>query len=486
VLLVALLSALAACSPAFARRVLAQDAAQDASGEAPFCRFGVNLWRRGDVREFDLAGLRAGWYVDYVAPGPAHPPALDYAPVLFLRQVGADGYEVGKSWAAIDALLAANPGARLMIGNEPDRRDFQDDMAPAAYAAAYHDFYYYVKGRDPTAQVLAGNIVQPTPLRLQYLDLVLDAYRTRYGEEMPVDAWSIHNYILNERSCAVHPDDCWGADIPPGIEAAEGLVIGVDETDRIDLFFAHIERFRRWMAERGYRDRPLYVTEFGVLMPPNYGYEPARVNAFMRKAFDYMLRAADLNTGYAPDANRLVQRFSWYAVVEPQFNGGLWESTSPTDPAAAPFVITPIGAAYRDYTAAVIPTQAIGVVSATVAPPLPPAPASVGALAAGEEHTATLTLRLGNAGNLRSAAQVRVTVYDGLPDPSKQPLAPPQTVSLSGCGEAATLTFHWRSSASGATTGILSLVVEAPQGTTVHTVAYFAARTELYLPYSGR
>ena len=428
------------------------------------------------MQEFDLADLRAGWYVDYVAPGPAHPPALDYAPVLGLRQVGADGYKAGKSWAAIDALLAADPGSMLMIGNEPDRRYFQDDMAPAAYAAAYHDLYYYIKGRDPTVQVLAGNIVQPTPVRLQYLDLVLDAYRTRYGEEMPVDAWSIHNYILNERSCDVYPGDCWGADIPPGIEAAEGLVIGVDETDRIDLFVANIERFRQWMAERGYRDRPLYVTEFGVLMPADYGYGPARVNAFMYKVFDYMLHAADLKTGYAPDANRLVQRFSWYAVIEPQFNGGLWESTSPTDPAAAPFVITPIGAAYRDYTAAVIPTQEIGVVSATVAPPLPPAPAGMGALAAGEEHTATLTLRLGNAGNLRSAAEVRVTVYDGLPEAPKQPLAPPQTVSISGCGEVAVLTFQWRSPPAGAESGILSLVVEGPEGTAVHTVAYFAAR----------
>ena len=141
VLLVALLSALAACSPAFARRALAQDA----GSQAPFCRFGVNLWRRGGVQEFDLAELRAGWYVDYVARGPAHPPTLDYAPVLILHQVGADGYKVGKSWAAIDALLAANPGTRLLIGNEPDRRYSQDDMAPAAYAAAYHDLYYYVR-----------------------------------------------------------------------------------------------------------------------------------------------------------------------------------------------------------------------------------------------------------------------------------------------------------------------------------------------------
>lgn len=68
-----------------------------------------------------------------------------------------------------------------------------------------------------------------------------------------------------------------------------------------------------------------------------------------------------------------------------------------------------------------------------------------------------------------------MAVYDGLPEPPKQPLAPAQTVSLSGCGEAATITFQWRTAAAGAETGILAVVVEGPQGTTVHTVAYFAA-----------
>ena len=70
------------------------------------------------------------------------------------------------------------------------------------------------------------------------------------------------------------------------------------------------------MADRGYRDRPFYVTEFGVLLPPSVGYSPEVVNRFMREAFDYMLAAKDAQTGYARDGNRLVQRFAWYGTLD--------------------------------------------------------------------------------------------------------------------------------------------------------------------------
>ncbi len=43
------------------------------------------------------------------------------------------------------------------------------------------------RNQDPTAKIIAGSIVQATEIRLQYLDMVLEAYRTRYGVLMPVD-----------------------------------------------------------------------------------------------------------------------------------------------------------------------------------------------------------------------------------------------------------------------------------------------------------
>ena len=84
---------------------------------------------------------------------------------------------------------------------------------------------------------------------------------------MPVDVWNIHAFILNERSCTYFPDDCWGADVPPGIDAPEGMRYGVQDNDNLVIFKQFIVDFRQWMADRGYKERPLIITEYGVLMP---------------------------------------------------------------------------------------------------------------------------------------------------------------------------------------------------------------------------
>jgi hypothetical protein len=448
----------------------------------PFCRFGITLWQLVEVQNFDLGRLNASWYVDYYSPGISHAPGFDYAPILQLHQDGVDGYRMGMTWRKLDVLLDNNPHALLMIGNEPDRRFLQDDMAPAAYAVAYHDIYNYVKHRHPGVQVLAGNLVQPTPIRLQYLDLVLAAYQERYGQQMPVDSWSIHNFLLNERSCIVYPNDCWGADIPPGVNVPEGLVLGINEADRIDLFVANVVRFRRWMAENGYRDRPLYITEMGILVPPSYGYPPERVNAFMQKAFDYLLAAKDPNLGYVYDGNHLVQRFAWYAVIEPRFNGGLFEGTNQAEPVSPPYVMSLIGQAYEAYTSVMTPTSEIRVVSALVMPP-PRAPIGMNNTENGNEITATLTVRLGNSGNLLAPSEAQVTVYDGIPTASNQPVAAAQLVTLSGCGTTAELQFQWHSARDGAENGFLSLVVQWSDSTIIHKIPYFAIGTQVFVPF---
>ena len=156
-----------------------------------------------------------------------------------------------------------------------DRRgQGQDDLEPHVYAMAYHELYELIKTADPTAQIFAGAIVQPTPLRLQYLDLVWDSYQQFYNETLPADGWMIHNFILNEVSCEYDNTNCWGAEVPPGIEANFGEILTIEDNDRIDLYIERIERFRQWMADRGYRGLPLYVSEFGVSMPDDFGFSP--------------------------------------------------------------------------------------------------------------------------------------------------------------------------------------------------------------------
>jgi len=87
---------------------------------------------------------------------------------------------------------------------------------PDLYARAYHELYALLKSADPTAQVAVGGIVQATPLRLKYLDMIRQTYRQLYGAELPADLWNIHTFVLREEA------DSWGADLPPGIETAIG------------------------------------------------------------------------------------------------------------------------------------------------------------------------------------------------------------------------------------------------------------------------
>lgn len=398
------------------------------------CRLGLNVFR-ARVGNFDLQPLRLGWYLDQWAwDSDTRPNGIEYFPLIQLAQVGADGFRYAPNGAALDAAIAAHPGANWIIGNEPDRRHYQNDLLPEVYAHAYHDVRAYILSRDPTARLLAGTIVQSSPLRLQYLDLVLAAYQDAYSAPLPADGWSLHNFILNERSCEAFPDSCWGAEIPPGIDADEGMVISdLDDHINMDIFIQQIERFRRWMAENGYRNSPLYLTEYGVLLPAYLGFPPERVNQFMTATFDYMLHATDPALGYVQDGNRLVQRFSWFSATDPNFNGNLFVSTSGTDPYDPPFVRTVIGDHFATYAAGMSAAPDLAVVSLAAAP-----------LLASDAVSATLTAQVANLGHGQLPPHATVQFYDGDPATGGPPIGPPQPVTLAGCGAATTVSWTWQ------------------------------------------
>jgi streptogramin lyase len=241
-------------------------------------------------------------------------------------------------------LVDANPGAMWLIGNEPDCI-WQDNVYPEEYARIYHDLYSFIKNRDRTSQVAAGGIVQPTPLRLEYLDRVLAAYQVSYKQALPLDLWHIHNAVLNEQRGG------WGAGIPPGIEADEGVLRGIDDNDNMEYFEAQVWAFRQWLADRGYSGYPLIITEFGVLLPDDYGYDVTRVNAFMSATFDFLSTAEHPTLGDPSDGHRLVQRWAWFSLDIPPwdpefalggFNGNLF------DPETA--AITAHGSNYASHT----------------------------------------------------------------------------------------------------------------------------------------
>ena len=410
-------------------------AASDGPAE-PLCRFGVNHHAGVALNSLPLGALNAGYFIDYLADTADSPPGMQQLRMVRFNQPDKESthYTTTPSLAAVAALAEAHPGEIWLAGNEPDRRIYQDDMTPAAYARAYHDLYQAVKGADPTAVVVAGNIVQASPLRMQYLDQVLAAYRARYGSAMPVDVWGIHTFVLNEQLGQ------WGAEIPRGVSATEGWVLRTADNADFGRFVEQITGFRQWMAANGYRNRPLYVTEHGVLMPDGYGFgpfSPAEVSAYMTKTFSYLLETVDVNWGYPADNQRLVQHVSWYSVND-KFNPTTWSGFNGYlfDPNLGN-QRSPMGDAYANFTAQQVSQTDLLVSELNFTPAVP--------LTGTLPITVTVQAVVGNSGNTVSKKAFSLRLYQGNPANGGQLLEGAlYTGTLAGCGQTRTYTYTWR------------------------------------------
>lgn len=307
----------------------------------------------------NVRDLRAGWYLNWSTTNkPLRPGGIEYAQVIFVHQKLACGdrrngdreacpyaqpldYAIGPALENLDDLVARNPGQIWFIGNEMDRRDWnycaayeadgrtckpgqiksdgQGEILPETYVRAYHDAYEVIKAADPTARVGIGGIIQATPLRLQYLTLVWDAYRATYSVDMPVDIWNVHNFALREER------NNYGADIPPGLPGDPQVGAYTDNdcthTD-MAVFDQQIRAFRQWMKDRGQQQKELYVTEYGVLYSQVVNQPLCHINFadanlvhnFMLSTFDYFLNTKDCDLGLAADDCRLVQRWLWFSL----------------------------------------------------------------------------------------------------------------------------------------------------------------------------
>jgi hypothetical protein len=127
---------------------------------------------------------------------------------------------------------------------------------------------------------------------------------------MPVDIWTVHGFVLREQRGS------WGVEIPPGLSQDEGRLYGIEDHARLDIFEQQLRDFRQWMALRGYREKPLALTEFGILMPAAYGFPPELVVEYLRASFSLLDRLTDEATGYPMDGNRLVQRWAWFSLAD--------------------------------------------------------------------------------------------------------------------------------------------------------------------------
>ncbi|NLT74353.1 MAG: hypothetical protein GXX94_09225 [Chloroflexi bacterium] len=319
----------------------------------PADRMGFDVAYTG-VDTVDVATLGAGWYGDWRTQElPAQPASLTYVQLVRL-QAGADPSDPDQvttlpSAEEIAQIAQRHPGSLWMIGNEPDSYYHGAPLLPAVYAHTYQRVAGIIRQADPDALLANGALVQPTPCRLAYLGIVWNTYLATYGERMPVDVWNMHGFILRE----VYGE--YGASTPPGVPKSCGIDYATRDADNLGILNTNIRRLRQWLADHGEREKPLIISEYGILWPyrPDYifrdedgrDFSPARVIAYMTGSFDLFLTETDPATGYSADDNRLVQAFAWYSLADDQqYNGHLFSSESKA--------ISPMGQAYADYAAA--------------------------------------------------------------------------------------------------------------------------------------
>ena len=271
------------------------------------------------LSEYKVAALQAGWYSDWLFnANPAQPQddTLEYVQFINVR---ASNWP--PDWAAIENAVKSRRGSTWIIGNEPEGVYGQGNRTPAEYAEIYHDAHTKIKGWDPTARIAIGGVIEPTPLRLRWIEETMAAYQTRYGVPMEVDVWNIHVQILQEKAGE------WGAGIPAGItpNPGEAREYSLSDCASVPIFQTLVTEFRTWMKDHEQQSKPLIISEMGVLQPSDYIAQDKEtgdrlIEQFMTETFDWLLNTEDPATGCPDDENRLVQRWLWFSL-----NGSFWD-----------------------------------------------------------------------------------------------------------------------------------------------------------------
>jgi hypothetical protein len=414
--------AAALCAGLSQVRVLASSSTPAGGDPAAGCRFGVDVPnnQQTDFTLFNTGMLHAGWQMDWMTAPTPPLASLEYVNTIILQPKGLD-YTATPTGTALAKLVLARPGAMWLVGNEPDCTG-EDNLRSGVYARAYHDVYYRIKAIDPTARLGAGSIVQPTPLRIHYLNNVLAAYQQRYGEPLPTDFWATHSHILSEVSVAGEVRGCTVPDWPN--DSPEATHYSYDDHWRLDIFESRLINLRRWMADHGYRDRPLIITEYGILFWPDDAATTQRDINFMTGSFDWLTSATDPNIGYPPDGNRLVQRWAWFSLTYANWAPPLFDPQT--------YLPTAVGHAYGAYTTAHPPAPADLQLSVQAGQPQH---------GPGGAYTVTLTAEVSNAGDITTTAPISVTFIDSA---NNTTISQQEIGLLSGCGTAQNVHTEWQ------------------------------------------
>ena len=340
------------------------------------CRYGVSSWGGTRDKNF-LQDIGVGWVLDFgVHFGGDLPDGVEYTPMVrFKPELDGNDERTGNYIVitppftddpdGLGPIIAAYPGQLWIIGNEVDRIKWQDDLMPDVYAMAYHDAYHFIKERDPSAQIAISALVEVTPGRLQYLDMVWESYLEKYNTTMPVDVWNMHIYILPELRQDGIVDDDFGASVANGTDVditikgsganpalcSNDDVYCLAEHDDMSIFAQQVVAMRQWMKEHGQQNKPLILSEYSLLNPVDYldeygvSFSRERNRDFMLASFDYLESTTDANLGYPVDNNRLVQQWLWFTVYTySRFSSNLLQEGYTADS----YVLEPSGIAFSD------------------------------------------------------------------------------------------------------------------------------------------
>jgi hypothetical protein len=245
----------------------------------------------GTAADLDL--LEAGWYYDYsfrTPDWPGHPHVL-----LISARDPAPATD-------IVAAARARPGHWWIIGNEPNDPN-QDNQTPADYARFFARTASLIRQGDPAAGIMSAGIGDADA---DWAQQFIDATVQWTGAPPALDAWNIHNYLL---------------DTPDPYDSA--------------TFQARIARFRRWMETAAQGDRPLVLGEWGVLYGRGCCARPIDPES---RGTEYLADTA----GWL-ETSGLVQSWAWFTLSSGGylFNGDLLR-------AGQPHTLSAFGVLYRD------------------------------------------------------------------------------------------------------------------------------------------
>ena len=197
------------------------------------------------------------------------------------------------------------------------------------------------------------------------------------------------------------------------------------------------------MKDNGYRNQPLIISEYGILLSKYHGFPYATVRNYMLASFNFLLTTTDSQTGMPNDGNRLVQEFSWFSLNFYEYNlttgqglnGNLFDHDSKQ--------IKPLGSDYESYAKGIrVEVTDLKVLETTAQP------AQVSA-----NSPVLLRSRYVNQGGV-AAQNVTVRFWLGDPRSGGQLLGTSSAVSqaLAGCHPIYQADFSWTPTANGSYT----------------------------------